>query len=209
MSINRPDGGFRSQLTGKVFNSRAEQVADDQNEMHKRQAGRSKAAEAAMSKLTTGEQRALYESWDGATQAARARNDALTLFLSEHSDVYVDNVANSGKVMAWLVAHGKSSNFTEDDLENAMIELGNAGQLELNAAGVRARQEADAANPARTVSEDEMYTMTLDELRARASARAAEEAAQRRNISLDGAGDGSTFENPFTGNRHSHGGRRW
>jgi hypothetical protein len=206
MSNQRPDGGFRSQLTGKVFNSRAEQIADDQNEMNLRNAKHSRTAQDALNKLTPEEVRAIGE--DSERQSAKRRNESLALFLSAHSDVYVDTPTNAAKLTAYLVAKGKAESFTYDDLEEAMLVLGNAGQLELNPDGIAAREQEAAANPQPT--EEDMYAMDLDTLRAKANQQAADEAAMRRNPATRADYDGSEFQNPFTGNSHAvKGGRRW
>ena len=87
-----------------------------------------------------------------------------------------------------------------------MIALGNAGQLELNEAGLQARDAEAAANPEPT--EDDLYAMDLDELKQRAGQAAADAIAARPVQTRDN--DGSEFVNPFTGNSHAvKGGRRW
>jgi hypothetical protein len=161
--------------------------------------------------LTPEELRALGTAFDATMQAAQRRNEALGQFLSAHADIYVDNQRNSDKITAWLVAQGKAASFTFEDLEQALEDLAQADQLELNRAGVQARAEEAQANPQQYVTEEDMYSMSMDDLRAAAQQAAAEALARRpAPRATDGAGDGSTFNNPFGGNRHAvKGGRRW
>jgi hypothetical protein len=150
----------------------------------------------------------LSSSWH--RHAAQRRNDAIAQFLSAHADIYVDSVENSGKLTAWLIANGKGASFTFDDLEQALDDLAQAGVLQLNPAGVQARAEDARLNPQQYVSEEDMYAMSMDELRAAAQQEAAEALARRPAPRADGAGDGSTFNNPFGGNRHAlKGGHRF
>ena len=49
-----------------------------------------KTAQAALDKLTPEEVRAIGEAFDSERQSAQRRNESLALFLSAHSDIYVD-----------------------------------------------------------------------------------------------------------------------